>query len=660
MNLSKSRLFVHLFWAAFLVIIQGCGQATSISESTPEKTAASDSVEIPATDEMGDIDESSLEDQIGQDGREGMVFVVDPDYNPIPNAVIGIDNKYADMSGVFYGAVAANEAGWVPVQAPGYVTNYAKPSPFSGEYDLYFVTLAPVETTSYYQNAASSALKIGDPETPRLGLSLEPGALDGETGYLELTEIDPRKISMDDAWAELDNPYGHLLSIDISAWNLDGEKINLEDGKTAAVTFRDADHDAESLILKSFDPESGTWVQQKDVCSRVDEETIQCSLNHFSMHTFLEDNLDAWQLETEAIDDFRVIFYTIGAIYKEGEKDGTLTDEAAEAVSNLFEKLVETVKDFAKRNPNETGKAMLVYTAQLAQASGIEGGEAIANDLIKQAQDLTAEMAKKLIEKADCGHTDEIMHLIEQGQRLGGSAATAANDLVNKVKDQMKNCVIWKGEIHYMFFLLNDIPELEGHWNLQNPGLVWHEIHAITIGINPVTGQLSGTSKIRNTMNEASYLAIIGSGDCGPDKHYLDIEGKPGVGFTTLSFEGTYKDQIWSIGPLQEKDAEPAMLFMHQHGLFGCPKQVMELSNTQMFTYKSQLLHGLMGTPQPPSLEEMLNGGVYRKHADGNEIIRGYEDIYYSSGISRPPIMPIDHAHVNWRFIRVSDITTNP
>lgn len=659
MKLSKRRLSLIIFWAAFLVISQGCGQPTSVPETDPGETAAPDSVDITITDDMDDVEESSLEDQIGPGGREAMVFVVDPNYNPIPNAEIGTSGNYTDMVGVFYGEVMANEAGWVPVQAPGYVTNYAKPSPFSGDYDLFFVTLAPVDAGFYFQSASESHLLIGDPENPHLEVALDPEAFDTEEGFLEVTEIDPREISMDDAWAELDNPYGHLVSFDISAWNLDGEKINLEEGKTATVSFQDADHDAEGLILKSFDPESGTWVQQNGVCSRVDDDTIQCSLNHFSMHTFLENNLEGWQLETQEINDFRNLFFAIGKTYQEGEEDGTLNDEAAKNLENLFKKLVEAAREFAKKNPNETGKAMLVYTTQLAQSSGIEGSKAIADELMKEAQDLTAEMAKKLIEKADCGRTDEIMHLIEQGQRLGGSAADAANDLINKVKDQLDNCVIWKGKIHYYFFLLDDIPELEGNWRLQNFGQVWNEIHTITIGINPVTGQLSGTSKIRNIMNEASYLAIIGSGDCGPDKHYLDIEGKPGVGFTTLSFEGTYKDQTWSIGLPQEKETEPAVLFMHQHGLFGCPKQVMELSNTQMFTYKSQLLHGLMGTPQPPSLEEMLNGGKYGKHADGIEIIRGSEDIYYTSGISRPQILPVDHALVNWSFIRVSDVTMN-
>jgi len=652
------RVFIVLCLAAILVICQGCGQTTSPSDTAAGETASPESgQQTSAEAQMEEVDETGDEGQTTAITREAMVFVVDPDYNPIPNAEIGTNGGLSDTSGVFYGEVKANQAGWVPVRAFGYATNYAKPSPFSGEVDLYFVTLAPVEATFYFESVSESHIMVGQPEAHLLEVELEAGALTGEEGFLELTKIDPRQVSMDDAWAELENPYGQLLSLDISAWDLEGQPLNLEENKSAVVAIQDSDHDVNDLVLNSFDPESGTWIQQDNVCTRTDKDTIQCSLDHFSMHTFLDKNLEAWQLETEEIDDFRMLFYTTGEIYKSGEEDGTLTEEGADLVAILLNKLAETAKDFANRNRNETGKAMLVYTAQLAQASGVEGGEAIANELIKQAQDLTAEMAKKLEEKADCSHTDEIMHLIQQGQLLGGSAKTAADDLVKKVQDQLDNCVIWIGEIHYMFFLLDVFPELEGHWHLQEKNLSWHEYHSVRIGINPVTGDLSGTSKVRSLLNNASYVADIGSGDCGVDKHYMDIEGNPGIGFTTLEFEGTYQDQIWSIEPVQEKDSQPAVLFLHQHGLFGCPKIEMELSNTQMFTYKSQLLHGFWGTPQPPNLEEMLNGGILRKTAAGFEFIRGSEDIYYSSGINRAPIMPVNHAHLTWSFKRVSPTT---
>jgi hypothetical protein len=649
--------FIAICLGLILLFCQACGQSSNPSEISSEQTSQPDNADLPdqsdGADQSGQPDSA---DQMGQDTREAMVFVVDPDYNPIPNAVIGMNGNHTDMSGVFYGEVKANDSGWVPVQAPGYVTNYAKPSPFSGEYDLYFVTLAPVDAGYYYEETSGSHLQLSEESSPRLTMDLDPGALDGG-GLLELTVIDPAEICMDDAWAELDNPYGAILSFDISAWNLDGEAINLAENKTALVLIQDDEHDVNDLVLKSFNPESGSWIDQEGACTRVDSETIQCALNHFSLHNFMEKNLEPWQMDTKEIVDFRNHYYAIGKLFKSGEDQGTGDEGTNQEIIDLLMKLVEAARKFAKKNPNETGKAMLVYAAQVAELSGVEGGSKVASELTKEAQDLTAEMAKKLAEKADCGHTDEIMHLIQQGQLLGGSAADAANDLMNKVSDQLNNCVIWNGDIHYMFFLPDDLPELEGHWQLQSSGVTWHEYHTVRIGINPLTGALSGTSKVRTIMNNASYLAELGSDDCGTDKHFVDIEGNPGVGFTTLTFDGTYKDQTWSIGPLQEGENEPVILFMHQHGLLGCPKQTMEFGNTQMFTYRSQLLHGFLGMPQPPSLEEMLNSGTYRIDSDGFEYIRGNQDLTYSSGVNRPPMFPVDHAALSWSFRRYS-VTT--
>lgn len=649
---NKKNALIVICLGLIILFCQACAQSPTPTEISSEQTSPPDSSEQPdqsdGADQSGQRDSA---DQMEQDVREAMVFVVDPDYNPIPNAVIGMNGNYTDMSGVFYGEVKANDAGWVPVQALGYVTNYAKPSPYSGEYDLYFVTLAPVGAGFYYQEISGSHLQLGDQEAPHLALDLEPGALTGQEGFLELTEIDPREICMDDAWAELDNPYGAVLSFDISAWNLAGEAINLADDKTALVLIQDDAHDVNDLVLQSFDPESGSWLDQEGACTRLDSETIQCALNHFSMHNFMDKNLEPWQMGSQEIVDFRNHYHAIGKLYKSGEEGGTGDEGTNQVIIDLLMKLVEAARKFAKKNPNETGKAMLVYAAQLAQYSGVEGGEALANELIKEAQDLTAEMAKKMAEKADCGHMDEIMNLIQQGQLLGGSAADAAKELEKKVSDQVKNCVIWTGDIHYTFYLLKDFPELEGHWQLQGSSQSWHEYHRVRIGINPLTGKLSGTSKVRAVMDEASYLEVLGSGDCGPDEHYMDLSANPGS--TTLNFEGTYADPTWSIGPLQEGENTPAILFMHQHGLFGCPKQTMELGNIQLFTYRSQLLHGWFGTPEPPNLEEMLNSGTNRIDFYGIEHIRGDQELTYSSGVNRPPIIPIDHAFVVWAFHRV-------
>lgn len=658
MNRSIRRVFFVLWLAAILVICQGCGQMTSTSDTTAGETLSPESGQQTSSEtQVGEDGETGDEGQTSGITREAMVFVVDPEYNPIPNAEIGTNGQYSDMNGVFYGEVTTNDAGWVLVKALGYVANYAKPSPFSGEYDLYFVTLAPVQAALYYDSASGSALQTGDEEKFHLEVNLEPGALTEEKGFLELTEINPQEISMDDAWGALENPYETFLSFDISAWNLEGEAVNLGEGKSAIVTIHDADHNVDEMVLKSFDPESGTWIDQEGACTRTDSERVTCVLEHFSLNSYMKEYLNPWQMGTDEAISFKDLYNQIGKLYKDAESQGELSPEDSQTVSDLLNKMAQNALDFAKKNPNESGKAMLMYAAQASMASGVPGGAELGSTLTKAAQDLTAKMAEKLMEKADCGHRDEMMNLAQQGMALGGSAAAAADQLVNTVHDQLDNCVTWKGSIRYTFYLLNVFPEMEDKWLLEDFCSSWIELHKVTIGINPSTGNLDGTSQVSVNFNKASYVSKMGGGDCGPDKHYIDLETQGGGGVTTLTFDGNYDGHTWQIGPMQEGESDPALLYMHMHGLFGCPQQEMEIRNTQIFHYKSQLLHGFFGTPQPPTLEEMLNNGIHRTNWLGMETIRGYQEIYYSSGVNRSPIIPVDQALVDWQFVRGSDTT---
>ena len=121
-----------------------------------------------------------------------MAFVVDPDYNPVAYATMGTNNLLTDRNGVAIGEIIPNEAGWVLVQALGYVSNYAKPSMFSGEYDLYFVTLVPVEAGAFYESSDPTNIWLGESGNPQIQIEIAPGSLQTEQAILELTEINPR------------------------------------------------------------------------------------------------------------------------------------------------------------------------------------------------------------------------------------------------------------------------------------------------------------------------------------------------------------------------------------------------------------------------------------------------------------------------------------
>ena len=148
----------------------------------------------------------------------------------------------------------------------------------------------------------------------------------------------------------------------------------------------------------------------------------------------------------------------------------------------------------------------------------------------------------------------------------------------------------------------------------------------------------------------ASYLAEVGGDDCGPDKEYIDIDTGAGNGFTWLTFEGTFDGNTFHLEPMEERESEPVDLSFHSHGLFGCPKTEVDIGKIPMFPYRTQLLDGFSGQPQPPSLQEMLNSNIQCYAAVSGCVSRGSQDISYSSGVNRPEIIPVDRAALNWQF----------
>lgn len=627
----KNRQFASGIIFVFCTLI-----ISSCLSSTDQPSSSSQVVQEPAD----------------QEGLQAMAFVVDPDYNPVAYASIGTNNLLTDRNGVAIGEITPNEAGWVLVQALGYVSNYAKPSMFSGEYDLYFVTLVPGQAGAFYEKSSPTNLWLGDSETPQILIELAPGALQEDEAILELTEIDPRQISMDDFWADLDDTFSPLISFEISAYDLSGEAVGLSENNVAIVSFHDEENDIDDLLLQSFDPESGTWITQEDACSRVDEATIECSLTHFSFHSFQNKYLDPEDPGSGEFDAFKSAYNEITKKFKEAEKDmeqdGDKGQDIDKDLQDALERLAEAAKEYAKNHRNESDKAMLLYATQAAQGSGIEGSEAIVQDLTKAAQDLVAEMAKKLTENPNCGNMYELLHVMDQGMRLGGSAQAQVKNLKDKIGDRFDNCEIWTGTIRYNFYLLEAFPGLEEKWNLVSSSQTWTELHTVTIGINPVTEHLDGDSYVKLNFSTASYLAEEGGGDCGPDKEYIDVGG--GNGFTWLTFEGTFDGNTFQLEPMEERESRPVDLSIRTHGLFGCPKTEGDFGKVPMFPYRSQLLDGFYGKPQPPSLEEMLNSNIQCSARGTGCVSRGGQDISYSAGENRPEIIPVDRAYLFWHF----------
>jgi len=90
------------------------------------------------------------------------------------------------------------------------------------------------------------------------------------------------------------------------------------------------------------------------------------------------------------------------------------------------------------------------------------------------------------------------------------------------------------------------------------------------------------------------------------------------------------------------------------HEYFGDECQVYENEQGWKFAdYYSQLIHGFLGAPQPPTIEEMLNTGGHSV-IDGLTIIRGSEMLSFAVGENITPVLPISRASLTWRFQKVN------
>jgi hypothetical protein len=129
-----------------------------------------------------------------------------------------------------------------------------------------------------------------------------------------------------------------------------------------------------------------------------------------------------------------------------------------------------------------------------------------------------------------------------------------------------------------------------------------------------------------------------------------------------LDFEGAYANGIFSIGPVgilasQFIENKPIVMnFKTQiHEYFGDECQVFEREDGWKFAdYYSQLIHGFLGAPQPPSIEEMLNTGEHSV-SDGLEIIRGSDTLSFTVGENTTPVLPISKAWLTWNFTKVNN-----
>ncbi len=607
------------------------------------------------SDGGGDTDGTNTPDPDNlPSAAETMILVLDSDGNPVGNA--RVDDVYlSDRNGVVLGDPPSLDSGWMSITAVGYAQGFAMPQGTYLGTKLAVTTLSPFQTSVLLDGSADLQLKSGDPEQPDIRVMLDADLFTTDDIAVHLAVIDP--LTTGPLFAPLDSGADLYLqaAFALHAHDLMDNEATFNDGKTVSVTFKDAGSFTDAAQVAYFDVASGLWHVIPNGLSRLDAEHIQCLLPHFSTFGFFDDRQPIYlDTDPETPDSWFEAWARLNYIFIAAEKNGTSPD--VEVVKKAMQDLAKAAKEYAKTHRNESGKNVLMQTIDKA---AFTGNWDVVADLTAEAQTLTQELGEKLLNDPGCGKIGELLALATQAQMLGGLESLLAQ-LEQKIKDLLNTCGVWKGDIHYWFFMDDPYPWPDyDEWGYESGAKGWHEIHTVTIAVHE-NGLVDGESFVKNTMPTTRYRKER-STDCGMAYTDLVVETFPSNGQCVLDFEGTYANGIFSIGPVgilatQFIENKPIVMNFktHIHEYSGDECQVYENEQRWKFAdYYSQLIHGFLGAPQPPTIEEMLNMGEHSV-VDGLTIIRGIEMLSFAVGENITPVLPISRAQLTWSFQKVN------
>ncbi len=623
----------------------------------------------------------------GDSGMTTLGLVINDKYQPVVNAAVGENQLLTDRNGVVTGVLDPNPAGLIPVKAAGYVTGYGVGNQISDHYQVMIVQISSIDTLVPLTNSQQAVVTLGDPEAPALQAEV-PGINTTEEGTtLQITEINP--LNMPERWlADNSDEINLEYSFSISALDRWGEPLPV--GTPSEIKIANSDRDPSQLVLAYFDTDQGKWIEIPNGCSRSDPKYLSCILPHFSYFGLFGSSsgsgasgvggsdmggggfgsggldmgigapgsggLDTGEnsASSAAWEAYYKAKAKLGEIYKKADQTGEMPDE--ETLRKAIEDLQKAAEDLANNSSPEVGKNVLADAAADAMTAG---QSAAANAMLDGARDIIKDIAEDLLEDDDCGKLSELTHTASQAMGIGG-LSNIANQLLDKIKNRQEKCEIWKGTIHYSFFLDSTWTN-NPKWEFYSGSSAWMEVHQVTIAIDPESGAVDGDSIVTLNMPDAEYRYTEVS-DCGPVHNHQHMETGGGSGSAVLSFEGSYLGGVFSIGPMEVFTSTPVNMQHHSYYALtyapapppNCvPWPNKDISRTQIAEYTSQLIHGFFGAPEPPSLQTMLNSGS-RSQAMGMEVIRGTQDLSYAIGTNQSPLIPISRGMVTWNFIQVN------
>jgi len=426
--------------------------------------------------------------------------------------------------------------------------------------------------------------------------------------------------------------------------------------------------------LATFDSQAGVWTIVPDACDAAADNRVICRLPGFSplFGLFGEPTLSfenaALPAGRETASAARASAFQIAGAFprNQASQDDQAYKRALTSIrlflawsaargepgdpataANLVEELAKAAEEFARSSPNEAGKLHLLNAADTA---GGLGDEATLQRLQSQATEIANQLARDVLDKADCGRVVEMLHRQEQLEMLAGDA-TLKQALDDKIKE-FWDCDLWVGQIRVTMFISAQDPTMY-MGPLKSNGGAWNEVHTVRMATNPANYVLTGENVVKVSFPTVSYW--LGPLSGRPCPSYVEHFGEPESNQVVLQFGGTYDGVTFSLEePIWEEQSRPMNVVtrtvLANEGAGQC--QVLSDKRAEHESYYSLLTrHGLYQVPPsaPITIQEMIENST-RSPGD-DEQLRGYETLV--NPIPMSGTFPFKTGTVNWWFLHV-------
>lgn len=544
-------------------------------------------------------------------------FVLDPDGAPVAYASVG--GEIADSNGAASGDLTGSASGWLEIKSLGYATGYDKPGEGIGKTAIFEARLTPFESFLPLESGEEAVFTLGDAAQPVAEVSIPAGAVSSLLAYVEAAVYD--RVDVGPYLADLDSGEAMdlKLALAVEAISDQLEPVSLASGKTLALTLFPNTSLPADPVMAIFDPEKGIWEVQADACTPGEAGALLCAIPRFSpligffgpsdeigrrpgsvKHLLVQAPTGDDQAYQDAMTDCEE-WLRLG----QGQIDrtGSVSAEWEAEMANRVGRLADAAEAYANTHPDSSGISHLLAAAQLALMTGQD--PAIADKLMKDAQEIAAAAAEALLENGDCGRIREMLLAAQQLILLGGSQAII-DALMQKLQN-MGDCDEWVGHMNVWLTLTSTNPGLD-KYQRESGGSTWHELHLVHILTNVQTHVLKGEDRVTLKFPDVRY----GKKDRHDCHNYL-THGAESGGNIYLKFDGQYDGYTFTVGDMQPEGGTATITYGAHMERWDDEKEECEEIQDQTVpapNYSSILVHGMMGTP-PITMQQILQGEKY-------------------------------------------------